>query len=56
MTERKDKRFCVVDHADKEGERRAKNPNRLKLTRERYARWIGAEKGQEATGDKDRGP
>ncbi len=43
MSKDKNKRFCVVDHAGKQQERQARNPNRLKLTRERYARWVGAE-------------
>ncbi len=45
MSEDKDKRYCVVDHANKQRERKAKNPNRLKLTRQRYGRWIGTKSG-----------
>ncbi len=43
MSDTEDKRYCTVDHADKQGERKAKNPNRLKLTRERIGRWVVAE-------------
>ncbi len=51
MPDNKDKCYCVVDHANKQREREAKNPNRLKLTRKRYGRWIGAEPGLLRTRD-----
>ena len=55
MSDNKDKRYCVVDHADKQREQKAKNPNRLKLTRKRYGRWIGAEPGVLSADDQDGG-
>ncbi len=52
MSEDKDKRYCVVDHANKQRERQARNPNRLKLTRQRYGRWVGTKPGSlQAVGD-----
>lgn len=48
MSEDKCKRYCVVDHSNKQREREATNPNRLKLTRERYGRWIGTDSGNRA--------
>ncbi len=37
MAEQKDKRYCVVDHANKHGERKRVNPNRasIRAARER---------------------
>ena len=55
MSEDKDKRYCVVDHANKQRERRASNPNRLKLTRERYGRWIETKSGSNRVSDDDGG-
>ena len=55
MSDKDDKRYCTVDHADKQGERKAKNPNRLKLTRQRYGRWIAAASAQRKTADEGGG-
>ncbi len=55
MSDNQDKRYCIVDHADKQGGRKAKNPNRLKLTRERYGRWLVAASGQHKAADKGGG-
>ena len=55
MSDNDDKCYCTVDHADKQGGRKAKNPNRLKLTRQRYGRWIVAAAGQRKTANKGGG-
>lgn len=34
MTEKNSKRFCVIDHADKLGDRSGTNPNRLSRLKE----------------------
>ncbi len=55
MSKDKGKSYCVVDHANKQGERKAKSPNRLKLARERYGRWVGADQRRHSTADDDGG-
>ena len=52
MSDDQDKRYCTVDHADKQGERKAKNPNRLKLTRERIGRWVAGLPGDRGDDEK----
>jgi hypothetical protein len=53
MADKQDKRYCIVDHADKLGERKARNPNRLQRTRGRHGRWIESDPGERKTADKD---
>ena len=45
MAESKDKRYCVIDHANKRGERQRLNPNRASIRAARHQGVLPADLG-----------